>query len=196
MKTRFFVIASCLTLLVCMLAVPAFAAENEYTVTGRWQFNDELTPCTGGNFGILDYNKQLVTFTTNGETFVNMTLYRPDADALLSYSKYTNLTGNVVCSDSNTWSNEAYKTVDFGREPQVVSEWYYEWLEANATWLDKPSAIQLLMNDIGALFTAAIGFVGVVATTVTGNPILLLFALLSLVGLGIGLFVRMKNIGR
>lgn len=53
--------------------------------------------------------------------------------------------------------------------------------------------MEALIANVGQIFTAAIGWVGTVATTVTSNPILLLFCILPLVGLGIGMFVRLLN---
>lgn len=44
---------------------------------------------------------------------------------------------------------------------------------------------------VGQIFTSAIGWVSTVATTVAGNPILLTFTAVSLVGLGIGLWNRL-----
>lgn len=54
--------------------------------------------------------------------------------------------------------------------------------------------ISSLITDVGSLFTAAVGWVGKVGETVTGNPILLIFCLIPLVGLGIGLFKRMLSV--
>lgn len=53
-----------------------------------------------------------------------------------------------------------------------------------------------LVAKIGDVFTAAVGWVGEVAETITtaGNEIILLFVLLPLVGLGIGLFRRLINV--
>lgn len=53
-----------------------------------------------------------------------------------------------------------------------------------------------LMTAVGSVFTTAIGWVGTVAETITaeGNEILLLFAVLPLVGLGVGLFKRLINV--
>ena len=53
-----------------------------------------------------------------------------------------------------------------------------------------------LMTDVGNIFTTAIGWVGEVASTITGegNEIILLFVLLPLVGLGIGLFKRLMSV--
>lgn len=50
-----------------------------------------------------------------------------------------------------------------------------------------------IISGIGSLFTAAIGWVGDVGTTVVGTPILLMFTTLPLVGLGVGLFKRLTN---
>lgn len=59
-----------------------------------------------------------------------------------------------------------------------------------------------LIGAVGDIFTAAIGWVGDVAGVITAtnsegaftNPILLLFAVLPLVGLGVGLFRRLLNV--
>lgn len=53
------------------------------------------------------------------------------------------------------------------------------------------SAIITAITDV---FTAAVGWVGTVSTTVAEQPILLLFAVIPLVGLGVGLFKRLLNV--
>lgn len=51
-----------------------------------------------------------------------------------------------------------------------------------------------LISNVGQVFTGAIGWVGDVATTVTDNPILLIFCILPLVGIGVGLFRRLLSV--
>lgn len=51
-----------------------------------------------------------------------------------------------------------------------------------------------IIASVGQVFTGAIGWVGEVASTITGTPILLLFCVLPLVGLGVGLFRRLINV--
>lgn len=51
-----------------------------------------------------------------------------------------------------------------------------------------------IIADIGSLFTAAMGWAQTVASTVAGNPLLLIFVLVPLVGLGIGIFRRLLNV--
>lgn len=49
-----------------------------------------------------------------------------------------------------------------------------------------------LLTSIGSVFTAAIGWVGTVASTITDEPILLLACVgIPLCGLGVGLFKRL-----
>ena len=55
-------------------------------------------------------------------------------------------------------------------------------------------AISGILSTVGSVFTSAIGWVQTVATTVTETPILLLFATLSLVGLGVGMFKRLISV--
>ena len=51
--------------------------------------------------------------------------------------------------------------------------------------------IASLIGNVGDVFTAAIGWVGDVAGTITGTPLLLIFTIIPLVGLGVGLFKRL-----
>lgn len=52
-----------------------------------------------------------------------------------------------------------------------------------------------IITDVTSLVTAAIGWAGTVATTITSTPLLLIFVLIPLVGLGIGIFRRLLNVG-
>lgn len=56
------------------------------------------------------------------------------------------------------------------------------------------ATLSQIIADIGSVFTAAIGWVSTVGETVTGTPILMIFAGLPLVGLGVGLFRRLLNV--
>ena len=51
-----------------------------------------------------------------------------------------------------------------------------------------------LITAAGDVFTAAIGWVGNVATTITGQPVLLLFCVaVPLCGIGVGMFKRLLS---
>lgn len=51
-----------------------------------------------------------------------------------------------------------------------------------------------IITNVTSVFTAAIGWAGTVGETVVGTPILMVFASVPLVGLGVGLFKRLLNI--
>lgn len=51
-----------------------------------------------------------------------------------------------------------------------------------------------LLTAIGSIFTAAIGWVGTVASTIASTPLLLMFVVIPMVGLGVGLFRRLLNV--
>ncbi len=51
-----------------------------------------------------------------------------------------------------------------------------------------------LLSSAGSIVTEALSWVTEVVGTVTGNPLLTLFCILPLVGLGIGLFRRLINV--
>lgn len=51
-----------------------------------------------------------------------------------------------------------------------------------------------LLTSIGSVFTAAIGWVGTVASTIAGQPILLLACVaVPMCGLGVGMFKRLLS---
>jgi len=51
-----------------------------------------------------------------------------------------------------------------------------------------------LLSNISSVFTAVIGWVGTVATTVTSNPLLLIGCIIGFVGLGVGMFRRLLHV--
>ena len=54
--------------------------------------------------------------------------------------------------------------------------------------------IATLIESVGTVFTAAIGWVGKVATTIAGQPILLMACVgIPLCGLGVGMFKRLLS---
>lgn len=48
-----------------------------------------------------------------------------------------------------------------------------------------------IIADITSLVTAVVGWVGQFVTTITGNPLLLIFVIVAFVGLGVGLIKRL-----
>lgn len=60
--------------------------------------------------------------------------------------------------------------------------------------MEGTTTIATILSSVGEVFEAAIGWVGTVAQTVTEQPILLLFATLGLVGLGVGMFKRLISV--
>lgn len=51
-----------------------------------------------------------------------------------------------------------------------------------------------LLTTIGTVFTSAVGWVGTVATTISGEPLLLIGCVMGFIGVGVGLFKRMFNV--
>lgn len=56
------------------------------------------------------------------------------------------------------------------------------------------TTIANILAPVGDIFTAAIGWVGDVAETIVSTPLLLCFAVIPLVGLGVGLFKRLISV--
>ena len=51
-----------------------------------------------------------------------------------------------------------------------------------------------MLTTITEVFTAAVGWVGTVADTITDTPLLMVGCVLGFIGVGVGLFKRMFNI--
>lgn len=51
-----------------------------------------------------------------------------------------------------------------------------------------------ILSTVGTVFSTSLTWVGTVANTITNQPILLLFCVIPLVGLGVGLFKRLINV--
>lgn len=51
-----------------------------------------------------------------------------------------------------------------------------------------------MLSTITEVFTAAVGWVGTVADTITDTPLLMVGCTLGFIGVGVGLFKRMFNI--
>lgn len=51
-----------------------------------------------------------------------------------------------------------------------------------------------LLSTITEIFTAAVGWVGTVSSTITGNPLLLIGVVIGFIGTGIGLFSRLLRV--
>lgn len=54
--------------------------------------------------------------------------------------------------------------------------------------------MEALITSVGDIFTGAIGWVTTVGQTIVSTPILLMFCVLPLVGLGVGLFKRLISV--
>lgn len=50
-----------------------------------------------------------------------------------------------------------------------------------------------IIEAISSVFTGVMAMVSTVAQAIVGEPLLLFFCILSLVGIGIGIFSRLKN---
>lgn len=53
--------------------------------------------------------------------------------------------------------------------------------------------IATVLSAIGEIFTSAIGWAAKVADTIASEPLLLIFVVVPLVGLGVGLFKRLRR---
>ena len=109
--------------------VPGFDIPEEYdgayellvpTVSGVWVWNEFLTAAN-------DVLLQEVLFTSQNKEWKSI-YFEPVILELV----YTDSDNTNVSVWGVLWNDEAYRTIDFGTEPQEVSEEFYAWLTANA----------------------------------------------------------------
>ena len=99
-------------------------------VSGVWVWNDSLP---FAETAVAEYN---LTFKSGNDNYTSLYVHDSDYDprggALLAYGS----SGNAVYIGSGLetgFTNEVYKTIDFGTTPQTVSDNFYTYLTANAT---------------------------------------------------------------
>lgn len=89
-------------------------------ISGVWTFNETLKKRP-------EYGA--ASFISNGIEYTGMTEGLSVGAYVL---KYLGATVNVYSYATNTWTDEIYRTVDFGTTSQTVSDEFYTWLTANA----------------------------------------------------------------
>lgn len=99
-------------------------------ISGIWVWNDSLP---FAETAVAEYN---LTFKSGNDNYTSLYVHDSDYDpmggALLAYGS----SGNAVYIGSGLetgFTNEVYKTIDFGTTPQTVSDNFYTYLTANAT---------------------------------------------------------------
>lgn len=113
-----------------------------YVVSGVWKFNEKLTfPKMTEENSSWDCWESL-NFTSNrkkydGEINVTTWWYMDGTTCfVLAYHASGEFEADhayeVFDSVPARWTNEGYRTVDFGEYPQEVSKGFYEWFVANA----------------------------------------------------------------
>lgn len=94
------------------------------TVSGVWKWNDN--PVVNSAIDTV-----YITFTCNSTSYTSISISNmTSGPGNICYGPTNNV---VYGSDlSNTWRDQAYRTLDFGSSPQEVSQDFYNYLTANA----------------------------------------------------------------
>lgn len=134
---RFFLIALAVCIVASCMVVPAFATEIEepavvsetesYYVSGPWYFNATVSGSVPD---------QSVNFTCDGTSYISMQHGYTDGQWWNWYrygSSYSNRT-KIYNTETNTWVDEKYRSIDFGDVAQSVSSNFYTWLTSNAVY--------------------------------------------------------------
>ena len=106
--------------------ITASAAETtEYTVAGKWTWNTPID--------LKPYRNTLnesVSFTSGGESYNSISVVYLSNDSL----RY-GTAGSVYTTNASGFGQSRYQTIDFGSVPQTVSELFYNFLTAHASFV-------------------------------------------------------------
>lgn len=123
------------------ITITASGVEQTATISGKWKFKDDGKGVVKDNFS------QAINFTSNGQNFAKLeTIFMgAPVESQMLYGS------TIVYGEDygGTWTNEAYKTVDFGTTAQTVGKIFYTWFTANAVEIIKYN-ITANLTDITA----------------------------------------------
>ena len=106
------------------------------TVSGVWVWNESID-FSSLIIGINGWQTIPVNFTSNGEEYTSIVVrqYNRKSQRDMEYDSIT-----VYPYQSNAFTDENYRTVDFGSEPQtIISDRFYNFFIANAVQQTAPS---------------------------------------------------------
>ena len=133
--------------------------KQEYKLSGTWVFNDTLTELTTGTYNIsFECNGQdnkYFEFSTSSGMYDEILCFTYGGSTNGYDDNYQYYFGEdpwVTGNASIGWQNDVYKTVNFGSEPQEVSQEFYEWFTANAI-----QVTQISFTIDGTTYTVAEG---------------------------------------
>lgn len=121
-----------LSMLFALFLPTIVHAEESYTLSGTWQFDENIT----SSASFID-------------SYLNFTSHTCSSGYNISYSStYHTIRymddelGNVLVYDSSGWKSLKYRTVNFGEVPQEVEKDFYLWFTSVAKKVEvKPSAV-------------------------------------------------------
>lgn len=124
--------ASIVIILMSLIVIPTNAeVTSNYQIKGLWYFKGSIT-----EFKPTEY----INFTSNGTQFTAISrhatspqtrAYSPDPNEEVFMLYYDT---TEVYSSIYDWIDEAMRTVNFGKEYQTITEEFYTWITANATY--------------------------------------------------------------
>ena len=176
--------------LVCMLSLLVFPASAASEPTAE-QFYGVWTirPDCANNLPSASFDFSGVRFLLNGKV-----------------NDYLQYNGQYQAFQSNTWASTTMngdEVFDFGKTPVEIPEALYEFFVENFEY-SSSSYVKItahggqenytLLDGAGSLFRMATGFIGNIGQTILNTPLLLAFIALPVVGLGVGLFNRLRGV--
>ena len=125
--------------------IPITPEIQEYKLSGTWIFNE--------NINGKEIMGETINFISNNISF-NRMLCQMNADDGWTVGYGSSNYARVWTFEQGWLVEDAYKTVNFGSEPQTVSEEFYEWFIANAT---QQQATQISFTIDGTQYYATEG---------------------------------------
>lgn len=124
-----------LSLMLSLLLPLTVSAEENYTLSGTWIFDENIDSQTSSTNAYVDFTNSACSAGYDIE-YLGSTYHQ------IRYMD--DVLGNILVYDGNGsgWTSDSFRTVNFGSEPQTVSEAFYNWFIQHASRTDaSPSGV-------------------------------------------------------
>lgn len=185
MKIKVFAVVLAVMALVSCMCIPALAAEKMAIQNGVSFSASHSSDDNSGQLQYLEIEHGVTYTITTDPSITKFTLwiYKTASRANGSLT-FVDGIAEYTCTDTNV-KGIVMLCDDAGNRPTVTVSWPRP---------PEPTASEIAISGIDALVVAAIGWVTAVCSTVFGTPILLIFTVLPLIGLGVGIFKRLRGV--
>lgn len=178
---------------LCLVFCMAFSVSAAEFKAGTYKWNESFTNLTGNLGGSNSRDGDFEFYSPDGQLKTGVRIRFEQADgAVTALWYFTDDTSyEVAWTSSDGWTAEEYRYIQLS-EPWTSDSQIAEWMALNSVRIT--GSLEDIFGGSGDLVTVAISWADQFVDFIVGHSLVLLYAVVPLVGLGIGLFVRSKKV--